>query len=317
MEECAFREGIEQLHHACRILDRVPMQNGTASRKLELLSEIAPHTLLLYGHGSPEAMAAYNGLMVLVHEDGTLDERAVKVLAGICVNLYGRQQYEAGLKIARRIYKAGLKSKDQLIMDVGLACLVEPMYFAGDFEDLFLCFDRLYEECSSNRQQGTPRTLVNAVALNLTSLAYWPAALLITGQADEAQEKATAILALAQELAHPPTLCLVLCTLCNEYYTLAGEVEACDRAAEQAQEISEQYDLGHCRNLVRRAQQWIVACRDHFDMLRAGAKGQVRQKSLISLINDPCHTPKKVLLTYGAAGRPQAGTRSARTRQKA
>jgi len=293
VEECAFREGIEQLHNACRILDRVPMQKTTAMRKLELLSEIAPHTLMLYGHGSPEAMAAYNGLMILVHEDGTIDERAVKVLAGISVNLYGRQQYEAGLKIARRIYKAGLKSQQQFVMDVGLACMVEPMFFAGDFEDLFLCFDRLYEEYVGNSQKGTARTLVNAVALSLTSLAYWPAALLIAGQADKAHEKATAILALAQELAHPPTLCLVLCTLCNEYYTLAGEIDECEKAAGQAQAISEQYDLGHCRNLAQRAHLWAAASRDHFEMLRAGTKGQVRQNSPISLIKKPYKTRKQ------------------------
>jgi len=109
IQECAFREGIEQLHNACRILDRVPIQKTTAQKKLDLLAEIAPHTLLLYGHGSPEAMAAYSGLMMMVCEDGSLDDQAARVLAGICVNLYGRQHYESGLKMARRIYKVTSK----------------------------------------------------------------------------------------------------------------------------------------------------------------------------------------------------------------
>ena len=70
IRECAFREGINMLHQACRVLDRVAVTVGTARLKLDLLSELAPQTLLLYGHGSPEAMAAYNGLMMLVSDSG-------------------------------------------------------------------------------------------------------------------------------------------------------------------------------------------------------------------------------------------------------
>ena len=41
-----------------------------------------------------------------------------QVLAGICVNLYGRQQFETGIKMARRIYKAGLRNKSVFQMEV-------------------------------------------------------------------------------------------------------------------------------------------------------------------------------------------------------
>ena len=35
IRECAFREGINMLHHACRILDRVAVTVGTSRLKLD------------------------------------------------------------------------------------------------------------------------------------------------------------------------------------------------------------------------------------------------------------------------------------------
>ena len=274
IQECAFREGIEQLHQACRILDRVPIQASTAQRKLDLLAEIAPHTLLLYGHGSPEAMAAYSGLMVMVCEDGSLDDQAARVLAGICVNLYGRQHFESGLKIARRIFKAGIRNDSSFQCEVALACMVQPLFFSGEFDALSRCFQRIlkgYETCKKSRK---PHPMVNAVVYSVVALAYWPPMLLITGQIAEAKSKLELVMSLAEETGHPPTLCSVLCTLVNEYYSHTGEVEQCQDAATQAIAISEQYDLGHGRNLAYRAQLWCHNVGEHFDLLRAGERGQ-------------------------------------------
>jgi len=44
-------------------------------------------------------MAAYHGLHRLVPQDKPVDDLGVRVLAGICENLYGRQLYEAGAKL--------------------------------------------------------------------------------------------------------------------------------------------------------------------------------------------------------------------------
>jgi len=85
---------------------------------------------------------------------------------------------------------------------------------------------------------------------------------------------------MAEETAHPPTLCVVLCTLCNEYFPLTGEVDMCQNAATQAIGISEQYDLAHGRNLAYRAQSWCQSMSEHFEMLRAGERGQDVRKHL-------------------------------------
>ena len=85
---------------------------------------------------------------------------------------------------------------------------------------------------------------------------------------------------MAEETAHPPTLCVVLCTLCNEYFPLTGEVDMCQNAATQAIGISEQYDLAHGKNLAYRAQSWCQNMSEHFEMLRAGERGQDVRKHL-------------------------------------
>jgi len=88
------------------------------------------------------------------------------------------------------------------------------------------------------------------------------------------------VIQMAEETAHPPTLCVVLCTLCNEYFPLTGEVDMCQNAATQAIGISEQYDLAHGKNLAYRAQSWCQNMSEHFEMLRAGERGQDVRKHL-------------------------------------
>jgi len=209
IHECAFREGIEQLHHACRILDRVPIVKSTAQCKLELLAEIAPHTLLLYGHGSPEAMAAYNGLMMLVSEDAALDDRAAMVLSGICVNLYGKQQYETGVTIAQRIYKSGLENCNDFQVEVALSCMVQAMAFAGEFEDLFLCLERLEVAYERYKSAGKVQPFVNGVAHCVVAMACWPAALLIVGEAEKARLKLSQVFVATDcnTMQHTATYC--------------------------------------------------------------------------------------------------------------
>jgi hypothetical protein len=82
IDHFAFMPAIEMLQRACRSLDRIPMQMDIANKKLELLAEMAPHTLFAYGHGSAESMAAYHGLHRLIPQGSSLDDRAVRVLAG-------------------------------------------------------------------------------------------------------------------------------------------------------------------------------------------------------------------------------------------
>ena len=47
----------------------------------------------------------------------------------------------------------------------------------------------------------------------------------------------------------------------------------CANSATQAIAISEQYDLGHGRNLAYRAQLWCQNVGEHFELLRAGLRG--------------------------------------------
>ncbi len=93
-EECyAYIVAIETLQYACHMVDFAPMENAFA-RKIQILSSMAPLTLVVYGCGSVEATTAYYGLQKLVPATGHLDEGAVKLLAGmapfpeLCANLH-------------------------------------------------------------------------------------------------------------------------------------------------------------------------------------------------------------------------------------
>eukprot|EP00960_Hanusia_phi_P059466 764171-Hanusia_phi.AAC.14 len=272
MAECSYLPAIELLQRACRILDRVPLQKDIADRKLMLLAEMAPHTLLVYGHGSPESIAAYHGLHRLIPQSEDLDDLAVPALAGICVNLYGRQLYDVGAKIARRIYKSGKRTSNRLHEELGMASLIPALYFTGEFESLFHYMESLKRIHDDYVSSGSELAAVNGVIQTIVALSSWAPALVVVGDLHQARIKLEEVVKMAEETAHPPTLCVVLCTLANDYFPLTGEVGKCEEFSLRALNIAHQYDLGHCTSLANRAKRWACNPRinAHFSMLQDG-----------------------------------------------
>jgi hypothetical protein len=115
--------------------------------------------------------------------------------------------------------------------------MVQPLFFSGEFEDLFLCFDRILKSYEKQAKAGTEQRVVNAVIDTVVALAYWPPALLVTGQVELARARLAQVMQMAEDSAHPPTLCSVLNILCNEYYPHTGEVEECASFASQVRKV--------------------------------------------------------------------------------
>ena len=86
IEHNAYYEAMEYLQRACRLLDRIPMQANVTEKKLELLAEMAPFTIHVYGHGSVESMSAYSGLQKRIPKSIILDDAAVQVAAHLRAN---------------------------------------------------------------------------------------------------------------------------------------------------------------------------------------------------------------------------------------
>jgi hypothetical protein len=73
-----------------------------------------------------------------------------------------------------RIYQAGVRNKSAFQCEVALTCMVQPLFFSGEFEDLFLCFDRILKSYEKHAKAGTEQPVVNAVIDTVVALAYWP-----------------------------------------------------------------------------------------------------------------------------------------------
>jgi hypothetical protein len=51
--------------------------------------------------------------------------------------------------------QAGLAHQSQLHLEVGLACMVRALFETGNFEDLFLCLERISQAYERYRTEGT------------------------------------------------------------------------------------------------------------------------------------------------------------------
>ncbi|KAJ1481054.1 hypothetical protein T484DRAFT_2753306 [Baffinella frigidus] len=76
-------------------------------------------------------------------QDKPVDDLGVRVLAGICENLYGRQLYEAGAKLAERMVYSGRVTDKDLHQEVGWACMVPALFHTGDFLSMFDYMDKI------------------------------------------------------------------------------------------------------------------------------------------------------------------------------
>lgn len=265
----AYLPAIEMLQKACRILDRIPMQPDIANKKLELLAEMAPHTLLVYGNGSTESMTAYHGLHRLIPKREDLDKRAVRVLAGICVNLYGRQLYEAGAKMAERIIRSGKLTEDPMQLEVGWASLVPALFFTGEFEVMFIYQEKILEAHLHYIANAQKPPVVNGVVTTIVALVQWPTGLLISGDVPLAQEKAEMVLRFATECNHPPTLGYVLAILSNDYFPYIGDLQMVEDCAQKAYQLANRHGLGHIKAMASRAMKWASNVHSHFRLLEA------------------------------------------------
>lgn len=107
-------------------------------------------------------------------------------------------------------------------------------------------------------EQGVKPPIVNGVFATIVSMSLWPAAMLMRGDIQRSREITENILELAEDCQHPPTVCSVLASLCNDYLPFLGDLDSCKTLAARALELADRYNLGHCKHLAQRAFQWAT-----------------------------------------------------------
>ncbi len=116
------------------------------SKKLELLEQIAPHSLLLYGHGSEESISVYNSCKKLkpgLSPTKVEDEQSAYLLAGMCANFCGRQMFELSTNIAMKVCSSALANQNSRILAIGLTSIIPSLYAMGQFDEMFTRFAHL------------------------------------------------------------------------------------------------------------------------------------------------------------------------------
>uniref|UniRef100_A0A7S0I376 Adenylate cyclase n=1 Tax=Hanusia phi TaxID=3032 RepID=A0A7S0I376_9CRYP len=256
VENLAFGAALEMLQRACRMTNSLATMQSIIDYKVGLLLEMAPLTLLVYGHGSSESIAAYHGLRHVI-KSATLDDQAVFILAGVCANLFARQLFESGKKIAVCMFRNGLKISP-FHKEVGLCFMIQALHCLGDFAGLLRYMKELHELYHEHITQGTDVPMINGVFLTAVTLAKWPAALLITGEIDLAENKFKETMQLIESIDHPPTICQMFCNLVSDYFTLNGDYYRCRDLSNRALILAQRYDLGQCKEIAERALAWSI-----------------------------------------------------------
>jgi hypothetical protein len=292
ISHCAYLPAVDILQRACRLLDLAPACGGDdaagaagAGRdaRVELLLEMAPYTLLVYGPGSREAVAAYEGLGRLAPPPGgPLDDRGVLVLAGSCANLCGKGLHQAAARLANELLARAALDRH---VAAAWALLVPPLFHEGDFEGVAALAQRVRDARAREPAAGAP-ALINGVHLGLVAESFWPAALACRHEMARAAAAAEEVLAAAEACGHPPTLCYVIAHLCRDYLRVIGDAARCAALTARAEALAAQHSLTHCRKLLGTARRWVAVDRD----LRgpaAGAAGMRRWVSSASAASTP------------------------------
>ena len=197
-----------------------------------------------------------------------------QVLAGLCINLYGKNLFEVGYKVAQRIIASAKKSCNQEHLNIGFASIVPWHYHIGEFDIVNVYIQKLYEGLDNFKDGATQQRLVNGVYYGLVISSVWPTVLLIQGKVTRAIEIMEDVLKKADACAHPPSQCYVLANL-SEFFAFFGNAARCEELSLRAVRLAERHRLAHCRRRASGVHGWVTSqgIREHLIYLQELSAG--------------------------------------------
>ena len=222
----AYREAVNHLTQALDVLARLPATPERARRELDLRTALGPLLMALRGFAAPEVERTYGRARELCEEVGET-VHLIPTLWGLWQWRVVRGRPASAQDLAEQLLTLG--DRDPTIALLAHVAEGVTRYYLGDFEAACIHLDRavtLYRP-EEHRALALAAGQQNPA---VTAHRYGAWTLWALGYPDQALHRGQAMLHLAEELGHPPSMAAVLISLARLHQFLGDS----DRTRELA-----------------------------------------------------------------------------------
>ena len=228
LRHAAHPDAMHHLGAALGLLDRLPDTPARASRELTLLLSLGPALMDVRGYGAPEVGATYTRARELCEQLGETSQLFATLL-GLRIHNMTRAQYAAAYELAEQMLRMAQQANDPDWLLEAHGALGVCGFLQGELADAVTHLEHARALYDPERHQA--HVFAHGVdpgmrALNFLALVLW-----LQGYPDQAQQRSTEALALAQKLAYGPTLAFTL-AYAAELHQFRGEAPLVRERAE-------------------------------------------------------------------------------------
>ncbi len=199
----AYPEAVILCERGLAALNAVPESRERDARELRFTQILGLAQMATFGFAAPEVEKTHRrsqALCLRLNEKG----RLVRVLWGIHTCLVNAGALVPSLEVATEMRQLADELDDPVSLVESLHALGTTHAFMGDLTEAREALERIFEVLPLDEHKFAPR--LYALDTHVTSLSMLARVLARLGLAEESMERASSSVALANRLAHPPSL---------------------------------------------------------------------------------------------------------------
>jgi len=251
----AYIEAMVHLTKGLEVLYRLPDTSQRAQRELEMQMSLGPVLMATKGHASPDVERVYNRARTLCQQAGETSQN-FPVLWGLWRFYYNQARLRTARELSEQLLTLDEYPQEGSLLMAAHAAQGTSLYFMGEFA----AAQPHLQQCLATSLSEVHRVLAirYGVAPEVQGYVFLAQTLWTLGYPEQALQQSHSACALAQELAHPPSIVLALYYAARLHQS-RRETSACHEHAEAVITLATEHGLPHWVALGIFLQGWVLA----------------------------------------------------------
>ncbi len=225
-QRSAYPEAISQLHRALEMLAMWPETSERFQRELEVQLSLGPALTMAKGYADPGVEQAYSRALELSQQT-EVTPYTFRSLSGLWGFYHMRGCLRTAYELANRLHHFAQSQDDPFSRMTTSISLGATLFFLGQGTSALMYLEqgmKLYDPSRARSREN----FYAVIARSYTAIALW-----LQGYPDQSLRRGQEALSLAQQVSHPHSIALALCTLAV-VHSIRGEWQAAQAQAETA-----------------------------------------------------------------------------------
>lgn len=246
IKRSANTDAIVHLNKALSVLKRLPESVSTVEYELAIQATLGLAYMIHKGYAAPEVEKAYARAYSLCKMSGET-AATFPILCGLWEYFVVRGQLSTAADLSKQLLQIAEQNVDPILAHEANRAMGGTLFWQGDLENAVKYLQN-GQQSATNQTLKRISTQVFSQDTEVASLSNLACVLWLLGNPDQALEKATQAIKLAQQLSHPFSIAYAN-TFCTFVHQLRGDDFAMKKQAEVLISISDTYEFSYWRTI--------------------------------------------------------------------